>query len=223
MTIEHHPTDEVLLAYASGQLDESSSLLVATHLALCPRCRRIAAQDEALGGAFLEDLAPAEMSDSAMTSVMGRIAREPNMADVVSRPGPQRSDRPEDTLYPEPLRSYLLEGTASAKWRKLGFGVEYLPIETSSDCKVGLMKIAPGTAMPIHGHKGSEMTMVLSGGYSDDFGRFARGDVEMADKHTVHQPVTDPDEPCICLVATDAPISLQGGIVNRLMQHFLPF
>ena len=35
----HHPTDEFLLDYAAGALGEPKSLLVATHLSMCPACR----------------------------------------------------------------------------------------------------------------------------------------------------------------------------------------
>ena len=36
----HHPGDEHLLDYASGAAPHGLSLLVATHLTLCPECRR---------------------------------------------------------------------------------------------------------------------------------------------------------------------------------------
>ena len=39
MTIKFHVSNDILLSYSSGTLDEASSLLVATHLALCPHCR----------------------------------------------------------------------------------------------------------------------------------------------------------------------------------------
>ena len=39
MKPHHHPHDELLMEYAAGALDESHSLLVATHLSFCPVCR----------------------------------------------------------------------------------------------------------------------------------------------------------------------------------------
>ena len=42
--------------YAAGSLSEPVALLIATHLALCPRCRHEVEEFEALGGALLEDL-----------------------------------------------------------------------------------------------------------------------------------------------------------------------
>ena len=36
MNIDHHPSEELLLDYATGALDEGWSIALATHLALCP-------------------------------------------------------------------------------------------------------------------------------------------------------------------------------------------
>ena len=54
----HHPSEARLLDYASGALPEPMALLIATHLALCPACRRTVAELEAVGGALLEALPP---------------------------------------------------------------------------------------------------------------------------------------------------------------------
>ena len=40
MTIQHHLPDDLLLTYAAANLAEAWSLVVATHLSLCPECRR---------------------------------------------------------------------------------------------------------------------------------------------------------------------------------------
>ena len=52
----YHPEDEVLFDYVTGALDEATSLLVATHLVLCPHCRGVVKSLEAVGGALLEGL-----------------------------------------------------------------------------------------------------------------------------------------------------------------------
>ena len=53
MTIRHHVSDRLLMAYAAGTLPEAFSLVVATHLSLCDECRARAASYDALGGAVL--------------------------------------------------------------------------------------------------------------------------------------------------------------------------
>jgi putative transcriptional regulator len=76
--------------------------------------------------------------------------------------------------------------------------------------------------MPHHGHAGTELTMVLSGGYQDVTGAYARGDVATADGALVHQPIADADEACICLTVTTGMLlptrvlGVIGQIVHRL-------
>ena len=62
--------------------------------------------------------------------------------------------------------------------------------------------------------------MVLSGGYSSEFGAFARGDVEFADEEVKHQPVADDDGPCLCLVVTRGPLKPTALITSWLMPLF---
>ena len=81
------------------------------------------------------------------------------------------------------------------------------------------MYIPAGTALPDHGHKGMELTLVLQGAFSDDDGYFARGDIEVADTHVDHTPVADISEDCICLAVTDAPLRFKG-LIPRLAQPF---
>ena len=52
----HHPSEALLLDYAAGNQDEPVSLLVATHLALCPACRATVERFETVGGAMIEEL-----------------------------------------------------------------------------------------------------------------------------------------------------------------------
>ena len=53
MTVDHHPFEATLLAYASGHLPEGLSLVVATHLAWCAGCRDAVAAAETAAGLLL--------------------------------------------------------------------------------------------------------------------------------------------------------------------------
>jgi putative transcriptional regulator len=64
------------------------------------------------------------------------------------------------------------------------------------------------------------MTMVLAGGYTDESGSFARGDVENADSSVVHQPIADQGEPCICVTVTQGPLLPTG--LFRLISRLIP-
>jgi putative transcriptional regulator len=83
-----------------------------------------------------------------------------------------------------------------------------------------LLRIAPGKMLPDHGHGGEELTLVLSGSYSDHMGRFSAGDVADLDEDTEHAPRVDSDVACICLVATEAPTRFKS-FWARLAQPFV--
>jgi putative transcriptional regulator len=216
MTPAHHPNDETLLSYAAGTLGEGFSLVIAAHLAFCPDCRAAIAGGEAIGGDLLEELAPELLAVGARERVLARLDTVPPDA-----PAPVRRSEL-NPQFPAPLNRYLDRDYAAVPWRSLGPGLhhfEVLPHHHADFHNVRLLRIAPGRKLPRHGHSGMELTLVLLGSYSDELGRFGRGDVAETDEEIVHQPVSGRDEDCICLVATDAPLKFES-IVARVFQRF---
>lgn len=214
MTIRHHLDEEIILAYAAGALDEATSLLVATHMALCPRCRSALSMGEAVGGALLETLPPADIDASMMAAILA----EPE----APAPEPRRVRPAEGScVLPRPLRDYVGGDVDRIRWRSLGGGVKHMPLVTSrGGSKARLLYIPAEAAAPEHGHRGMELTLVLAGSFHDGGAWFRRGDVETADPDIEHQPVAGPDEDCICLAVTDAPLRFRG-LLPRLAQPFL--
>jgi putative transcriptional regulator len=99
-------------------------------------------------------------------------------------------------------------------------GVKQAILRTSGPATARLLYIQAGTRVPDHGHRGSEMTLVLQGAFSDADGRYARGDVEVADEAVEHTPVAEAGEDCICLAAAVGPLKFRG-LLPRLAQPFL--
>ena len=87
MTIQHHPLDELLTAFAAVTLDLGQHVAVATHLIRCSHCRDVMHLMEHVGGAVLAGLSPTPMSSDAFARIETRL-REP----VAHEP---RSERPE--------------------------------------------------------------------------------------------------------------------------------
>src|SRR5579864_5918268 len=100
MTIQHHPMDTTLAAFAGGTLDEGRSLVVATHLAACPVCRRRLAAFEGVGGALLESLPKASMAAEALAQTLARLDA-PAAADATAPASTPVADK--DMVYPAPL------------------------------------------------------------------------------------------------------------------------
>lgn len=212
MTIRHHLSDDLLVSYAAGSLAEGWSLAVATHLALCPSCRKRLALAEGIGGEFLATAeAPADV-DLSWEAVRRRIAQPvPAEAPRVATTG-----RREGGL-PEPLRSYLGGDIDTLRWRSLGRGAYQIRIKTAdNETQVRLLRIPAGKPVPEHSHGGRELTLVLTGSFADGADLFARGDIEDADASLTHQPIATPDEDCICLAVTDAPLRFRSWIVRAI-------
>lgn len=211
--INHHLTDALLMSYAAGTLDEAFSLVVATHVSLCDECRARLEAFEAVGGVLVEESDNVALSDDALDATFalidGGLSEEPERR--IAAPG---------SVFPTPLQEYVGGDLEAVRWRALGGGVMQAVLKTSGNDKVRLLSIPGGTAMPDHGHRGLELTMVLKGAFEDEDGYFGRGDVEVANEDLHHTPVAVAGETCICLAATDAPLRFKG-IVPRIAQPFL--
>lgn len=211
-TINHHLTEELIMAYSAGLLPEAVDLIVATHISLCDECRAALEAQDAVGGAVLEKTEGAEVSEACLDGALSLIRK--GTADA---PAPVR---PRDPVLPAPLRDYVGGSLDDVKWRAVGMGVKQAVLPTKGDAKARLLHIPAGTAMPDHSHRGMELTIVLKGAFTDDDGRFARGDIEIAHDDHHHTPVADISEDCICLAVTEAPLRFKG-LLPRLAQPFL--
>ena len=120
---------------------------------------------------------------------------------------------------PAPLRNYI-GSLDKVRWRPLGLGVKQAILDTTSEATARLLFIPAGVAVPDHSHKGLELTLVLQGAFSDEDGRFERGDIEVADDSVEHMPVADISEDCICLAVTDAPLRFNGFLPRMLQPIF---
>lgn len=209
MTAARQPSEERLLAYAAGTLSPPESVVVATHLAMRPATARWVDDLQAVGGEVLETLEPAAVADDLLARTLASL----------SAPEPAAPPEPANdmTELPAPLRGYAL-----GPWRWIGpdMRVRDVLAPRDGDCRVILLSIGAGRTTPVHTHAGVELTCVISGAYETDEGRFGPGDFEEADGEVHHRPRTVSDEPCLCVVALDGQIRLDGWI-GRLLQPFV--
>ncbi len=217
MTILHHLDDATLLRYASGDLDEAFSVVAASHIGMCRHCRAAVLAAEEIGGSLLGDLEPEALSDAALDRMMTAID-----APGAPRPAAGGSAPPASGDVPLPLRRLVGPSLAALRWRPIAPGVGRHRIALPSRPKSALymLRIAPGKGVPDHGHGGAEMTLILSGAYRDELGRFGPGDIADLDEHVEHKPMVEGDEPCICLVTTEAPTRFKG-MIGRLLQPLI--
>lgn len=206
MTIRHHLSDPLLMAYAAGTLPEAFGLVVATHVSLCDDCRARMASFDAVGGAVVESAEAVALSDGCLEAVLTRLGAQDAAPAVAAR-----------GAVPAPLSDYIGHDFAGVKWRALGMGVRQAILPTAKGASARLLYIPAGQAVPDHGHRGTELTLVLQGAFRDAFDRFGPGDLEIATETDEHTPVAEAGMDCICLAATDAPLRF-NALVPRLLQ-----
>ena len=209
MTIEHHPEESTLAAYAAGTLDLGQRVALATHLRGCPRCREWVRAMERVGGGIVEESSSEAMSGDALDRVIARLDEPAPPRPILA---PETADAPPE--LPNFVRRY-----AFGPWRfvapKVSMRAIHLP--EPGPTRVFLLKSAPNTKMLQHAHTALEMTCVLRGAFRHDGGRYGPGDFDLGDETVMHEPRVEAGEDCLCLVAMQGDLRWQGfwGMLAR--------
>ena len=203
--IGHHTPDAMLAAYAAGSLPHPFAVVIATHVSMCEDCRAALEAHHAAGGVVLDETEGAALSESLLDRILDRLDDAVDDTPIHARNG----------IYPAPVVAAM--NGRSPRWKSLGMGVRQDILSADDEGSLRLLYIPAGQAVPDHGHRGTELTLVLQGSFSDATGRFGVGDVEVADEDLEHTPVADAGLPCICLAATDAPLRF-NALLPRLLQ-----
>ncbi|RYY92699.1 MAG: transcriptional regulator [Comamonadaceae bacterium] len=212
MTIQHHPTDDLLLAQAGGHLRAGAALLVASHAQDCAVCAERLQQLQMLGGLLLEDLPAAELRADAL---------ERAFAAIDAPAAPTAPPAPVHGLPPLPAGATwprAMAGCKATRWRWIGPGMHFSRVTLPADpaANVFLLRIGAGKYLPRHSHSGWEMTQILHGSFHDGRAHFGPGDFDVADGEVHHQPVVQAGSPCICLAAVEGRVLFEGFIARKL-------
>ncbi|WIJ23850.1 ChrR family anti-sigma-E factor [Devosia sp. RR2S18] len=213
MTVTHHPDITTLMAFSAGTLDDPYATVIATHLAMSEGGRDTVRRINVIGGALLSSEPEVPLADTALDRLLDSIDdREPASASA----GATARD------IPLPLQRYLPNGLAEVKWKWTGPGVATADLDWGKNGKSRLMllRVAAGRPVPEHGHGGQELTLILKGAYRDRFGVFGPGDIADHDEDVEHQPIAEPGDDCICLVAVDAKLTFRGRLMRTLQPLF---
>ena len=220
--IKHHLTDALLMGYSAGTLPEGFNLVVAAHISMCDECRARMYEFDNLGGEIVESAPAQPLSEMSLNATLNMI----DAGDLIEKTSSTSMSlspaisKAQSNIFPIALQDYVGGDLSAVRWRKVGGGVQQAILKTDSSASVRLLRIPAGTAVPDHGHRGTELTLVLQGAFRDETDHFKRGDIEVANEDLDHQPVAEDGEDCICLAATDAPLRFNSWI-PRIAQPFL--
>jgi len=212
--IHHHPDDGLLLAQAAGTLSSGHSLLVASHVEGCAECQARLRDLESIGGAMLEQLAPAVLPSQSLAETLAAIDAppQPPKASPPARPA-SRPALPEGMAWPRALR-----GCSATAWRWLGPGMRWSRVMVPGDASanVFLLRIGAGKELPVHTHSQSELTQVLHGAFHDGRALFGPGDFDETDGDIRHQPKVLAAGECICLASVEGRVLFEGTLARVL-------
>lgn len=204
------PVDTLLAAYSAGTLDPSLHALVASHLLLKPDSRDFVRALESLAAEDLQNVKPEPLArrDELLASIFDM------------KPARETTQQAGSSLLPAPLRQYLGKDMDAIRWRTKLPGVKEFRVEDKGRGEASLLWVRAGRRMPSHTHEGSEVTLILQGGFSDVTGHYMRGDIAIAESDLDHKPIADAGEDCICFAVTDAPLHLTGPFGRLLDRLF---
>lgn len=215
--IKHHPTPEFIAEYSSGTLPSAQTVSVTMHLQFCDRCQQIADSLTDIGGELLSRSEPCPVADNLLDNIFAAID-EP----VELSPAAEPEARPEKSLSGIPPLLQQLLPVGGLNWRFLSPSLRAANLDVDErHNELALHRIQAGGKAPEHSHKGTEITVVLKGSFSDEDGVYQPGDFIVREPGDVHRPFAAMHEECICLSVLEAPIQLTG--LNRIFNPFVRF
>ncbi|WAC49503.1 ChrR family anti-sigma-E factor [Asticcacaulis sp. SL142] len=214
-SVMHHPTTELLLDYHSGRMPRGQALTVRAHAETCAECRAQLRLFDVIGAALLEDTDGVEMSADALDLALARIERpEESVAQAIAKPA-----KPKPYLEGIALPTGLTAQDFKPRyWAAPGVWIASLDNETDG-AHTYLMGVKGGMNMPDHDHKGLELTVVLTGRFSDVGGDYLPGDLVAQAPGDIHAPAIAGGQECICLISALAPIAPKT-LLGKLLKPF---
>jgi putative transcriptional regulator len=201
MSITRHPDDSTLVSHAAGSLPAALAVVVAAHLAVCPRCRDEVATMELMGGALLAGLPGAALQ------------RPVPAAPDIERHRAIAAAHAASSEVPAPLARLVGTDLDAVRFRWISPGLWLRWVPVSGGGRLHLFKGASGAIVGDHGHRGSELTLVLRGTIGDHTGEYRPGDVCDLDEEIEHTQIVGA-EGCICAVAHDHPVRWRSMVAR---------
>jgi putative transcriptional regulator len=216
--IKHHPNSAILQDFVDGNLADSVSLIVASHVELCEHCQKQVSMltAQAADSAFESDSLELKLSDSEMDAFLvddgefdfdaiNQITADLSQAVEVAVEAQQETVYNTTFTIPRALNSVVRKD-----WMNLGkISRARLDFDDESH-HTSLLHIDKDGQVPCHTHKGFEITLLLEGSFEDEMGVYNKGDFIWLDGEHTHQPATK--EGCVCLTVSSDALYFTKGV-----------
>ena len=155
-----------------------------------------------VGGYFLNKTEETPLSNNLWDRVLDQTKNVKSPSKISDEQDPLLSQ------LPITLRSHLKNNEVKWKSFKDVKVASLLPKENNE--KLELIHVMPGAKIPQHTHEGNESFLVLHGSYSDEYGSYKQGSVQVRSDDHDHTPVGHAQTGCIGLAYTHGKIKFSG-------------
>jgi putative transcriptional regulator len=214
--INHHPSPAVLNEFALGTLPASVSIIVSSHIEMCPVCQ---AQLQQLTEAAATDAFEQEDAFDAFTDTHEANASVELLNAIMSHPIETDIPMPKTITEIDIAGSRIalpraMKSIALKEWQGVG-KISRARLDLADDAmRTSLLHIPKGGSVPQHSHKGFEITLLLDGSFEDELGRYQKGDFIWLDNTHTHSPTTL--EGCVCLTVSSDALRFTQGVSQLL-------
>ena len=191
--------NELIFGYSSGNLGEAKSLFTSMYLYLNSiAAKKASVFDNMLAQNFndLEGVQPKKLKYTDCIKTPVSIKKNNNSSN-------------------NPL-SRLIGNLNDIDWKTLYKGFKEFNIPVNDNDSVKLIKMDPGTSVPLHSHNGKEYILVLNGSFCDEYGEYNKGDMQINDQQIKHNPTACNSDGCICLSITENDVVFFGKYGSAL-------
>ena len=186
--------NELIFHYAAGTTSIAKSLMASTYLFLNSHESQIYQKFEKYCGEELKKSPLIEPTNLKAEDCIKALTHEKEKIEV-------NNNNPINKFIP----SY-----SSLKWKKIFKGFYEYSLNLSKKDSIKLIKMNPGTSVPLHSHNGKEYILVLEGSFNDEYGNYSKGSLQINDSNVKHTPIANDKNGCICLSITEKQLVFYG-------------
>ena len=212
--ISLHPTSKQLFEYVEGSSSSAMALVISAHIDMCPQCQKQI-------NLLQEQVATKELAHAGDKADFGDM-----LAQITQMPAAERiTAKPRCNTIELDGRHFKLPRALSryaektGNWSKLIGNLWQAPVELGPIGKANFIYMEKGGRVPEHTHKGSELTLVIDGEFSDGIGHYDSGDFILLDGQHKHTPFSEAEEGCLVFSIVDKPLHFTSGVA-RLLNPF---
>ena len=191
--------NELIFGYSSGNLGEAKNLFTSMYLYL----NSVAAKKVSIFDNFLAE---------NFNELEGVKLKKLKFSDCIKYPNPKEKK----IEYSNNPLSNIVGDLSKINWKSIYKGFNEFNIPVNDKDSVKLIKMDPGTSVPLHSHSGKEYILVLDGSFCDEYGEYNKGDMQINDQKIKHNPTASKKDGCICLSITENDVIFFGKFASIL-------